>query len=102
MSEVILMDDMKADLLLRGDVYVMRLSADYDSPSEKDIERIDAYWAKHMPGTKLVVIPPGTEVSLLSPYAFTETLGEYTRTVHFATHAELMAYIAALPSEVKS
>ncbi len=99
MSEVVVMDDLKAVPLPDGKLYWLYLPPDYDDPDEESLRRIQERFEAVVPGGRLVVFSPGAKLyscgdSLLTPYAFTETLGDYAITVHFATHAELMAYIA--------
>ncbi len=107
MSEAVVMDDLKAAPLPDGKLYWLYLPPDYVDPDEEAMRRIQKRFEAVVPGSRLVVFPPGAKLyscgdSQLTPYAYTETLNGFSRTVHFATHAELMAYIAALTSEVKS
>ncbi len=104
MSEVVVMDDLKAAPLPDGKLYWLYLPPDYEDPDKESLRRIQERFEAVVPGGRLVVFPPGAKLyscgdSRLTPYAFTETLDGYSRTVHFATHAELMAHLAAVDSK---
>ncbi len=91
------MDDLPVEPLPASKTYLLRLPEDYPDPCEEDIARWQTRWTALVPDSTLVVLPSGAD--LLSAYVFTEKMGGYTRTVHFATHAELLAYIAAIDSK---
>ncbi len=104
MSEAVVMDELKAAPLPDDKLYWLYLPPDYADPDEESLRRIQERFEAVVPGGRLVIFPPGAKLypcgdSQLTPYAFTETLDGYSRTVHFATHAELMAHIAAVDSK---
>ncbi len=96
MSEVVLMDEGDAVALDPEKVYALHLPAGFQLTAEV-CARLGEKWEEAMPGTKLLLPPPGTLLSQLSPYVCRESDGHgYVREMQFATAAELIAYRASL------
>lgn len=84
-----------------GGTFVMTFNECYRDMSEAEAAKVKATFAEAMPGERLLLLPPGTDLKPIAPYRLDETLPDGTkRSISFQTNEELQQFLSRDPRKV--